>query len=368
MLWQDQLGLTPNSSANLNLGFDFLSVLDHRQIDHCDNEGWSQNYFLYGTEPETTIEGKAKGTFNWSTLSYDYKTSGMLHYNMLFAGENAATNLYNVLDTAGHETYNGKVDYHYKDEFTESEFADLIKDVQGRVGFFVIPHPSQNRGTVNKPYGNTALDYVFEDSQGVAVGKIGFEVIAGSAYMADTKTNYEYWKELLKAGYKYFACAGSDVHGDLDDESNVSYVGGKKYHNVQKAVTSVYTTVKTPDAYMEQFKKGNFTAGSVGIKMCVGDPTTGEVVPMGGECNFAGKKLVVEIGKFYKYEEHTANTLRIWNENEVVYSQDFNKGETISVAFPTDETAKFYRVEVVRTSQDTVIAYGNPIWNTNVVQ
>ena len=102
--------------------------------------------------------------------------------------------------------------------------------------------------------------------------------------------------------------------------------------------------------------------------MCVGDPTTGEAVPMGGECNFAGKKLVVEIGKFYKYEEHTANTLRIWNENEVVYSQNFNKGETISVAFPTDETAKFYRVEVVRTSQDTVIAYGNPIWNTNVVQ
>ena len=121
-------------------------------------------------------------------------------------------------------------------------------------------------------------------------------------------------------------------------------------------------------AYLEQFKAGNFTAGSVGIKMCIGKD--GEQTAMGGECDFAGKRLVVEIDQFHQFVNNPGYKYHvdIITDKGVIYSQPLtlteNGPKNAVIALDTKEEYKFYRVEVVDENDARRIAYGNPIWNT----
>ena len=333
------------------LGLSFVASLDHNQTNHIENSAWSRNVFLYGTEAEVSISGK-KGS----------GASGLLHYNILFAGNNAATMLRETLASAGMLKSDG-TSYDYAYNKSEAWFGDLIKTVQNKGGFFVVPHPSQKRGSA--PYAANALGYVFKDSKGNAVNRIGFEVITRSAYESETTKNYGYWKQLLNAGYKYYACAGSDIHG-LSTET-----GGDGNLLIKKAITSIYTksSEKTDEGYLRKLKEGNFTAGAVGIQMCVGNLGSGQAVAMGGECNFKGQKLVVKIGQFYNYLNQNAQyRVEIHTEDGVVKKQNITPSENAVIVLDTDEKAKYYRVEVRYAEGGTCIAYGNPIWNTNEVK
>lgn len=344
--WKNEL-----MNPGLNLKLDFVASLDHKQTNHYENKAWNSEQFIYGTEGETSIQGKkAAGA------------SGILHYNMLFAGADAVSAMRSSLASAGLLKADGQT-YDYVYNKPEAWFGDFIKTVQNNDGFFVIPHPNQLRGSA--PYAANALGYVFKDSRGNAVERIGFEVIARSAYDAETGKNYEYWKQLLRAGYKYYACAGSDLHGSC------TIKGGDGNLRIKKAITSVYTKVseKNDEGYLKQFIKGNFTAGAVGIKMCIGDRTTGNAVAMGSECDFKGKKLVVQIGEFYNYLDASKTyRVEIHTEDGLVYKQNVKANENTLIVFETNENAKFYRVEVRYAQNNTCVAYGNPIWNTNEVK
>ena len=329
------------------LKLDFVASLDHYQTTHFENSAWSRDKFLYGTEAEASINGKKTSS-----------ASGLIHYNMLFAGSDAASKLRRTLSSAGMLKGNG-TDYSYAYNKSEAWFGDLIKTVQNNGGFFVIPHPNQKRGSA--PYASSALGYVFKASDGMAVERIGFEVISRSAYDSETAKNYEYWKQLLNAGYKYYACAGSDIHGDSGQK------GGDGNLVIKKAITSIYTKAseKNDAGYLAKLRSGNFTAGAVGIKMCVGDSKGQSVVAMGGECNFEGKRLVVQIGGFYNYlNANAVYRVEIHTEKGVVYKQNVKANENAVIAFDADAKAKFYRVEVRYAESNTCVAYGNPIWNT----
>jgi len=328
-------------------GLDFAASLDHHQTDHILNTEWDTGKFIYGTEPSTYITdimGNGK--------------NGEMHYNMLFAAESkdaAKAKLDNVLNAFSGK-YNS-VSYKLVDSryaygnFTKAEFKSLIEKVKSEGGFFVLPHPNLESALLS----NDWRDYDF------GVDRVGFEVIARSLSEPETQLNYKYWKELLASGRKYFACSGSDIHGSLDAAGNEP---GNEV--AQKAITSVYVPVKNSVAYMEQFKAGNFTAGSVGIKMCIGDAA------MGGECDFVGKRLVVEIGEFHQYVNKTGRKYHvdIITDKGVIYSQpisltDIGTDNAI-IALDTNAEYKFYRVEISDENDVRRIAYGNPIWNTNV--
>ncbi|MBP3462779.1 MAG: hypothetical protein J6J72_04190, partial [Tyzzerella sp.] len=109
----------------------------------------------------------------------------------------------------------------------------------------------------------------------------------------------------------------------------------------------------------------------VGIKMCIGKD--GEQTAMGDECDFAGKRLVVEIGQFHQYVNNPNRKYHvdIITDKGVIYSQPLtlteNGPKNAVIALDTKEEYKFYRVEVVDENDARRIAYGNPIWNTNVV-
>jgi len=316
---------------------DFAASLDHKQTNHIDNTVWqaNKNLFLYGTEAGTNIS--------------DISGSGSkeLHYNMLF---NTQAQLTAVLD-AFESKYqrNDGTTYVYGD-FNKTDFGSLIAKVKQVGGLFVIPHPTAKHTynlVMEAPFSDNLDDYYFGQDF------IGFEVIYTSLTDEHTVAGYKAWKELLADGRKYWATAGSDIHGSLTvpDNPNVA----------QKALTSVYAAAADSEAYMEQLTKGNFTAGSVGVKMCIGNAA------MGAECDFTDKRLVVEIGDFHEYVAREGHKYRvdIITDKGVIYSQEIGLTGNAPIALDTDEDYQFYRVEVIDENDARRIAYGNPIWNTS---
>lgn len=337
-------------------GLNFIASLDHKQTDHIMSEKWDTDKFLFGTEAGTKITG----------METSHSKSGEMHYNILFAAETkqeAQRLLEDVLSKVPQLGYQNSR-YSYGD-FTKQEFTALILKVQQAGGFFVVPHPNYEHKLIpplsepKAPFSDNWKDYDF------GVDKVGFEVVERSLSEPATQLNYKYWKQLLASGRKYFACAGSDIHGSLNGDSEIP-------DKAQKAITSVYVSEKNSLAYLEQFKEGNFTAGSVGIQMCVGTTTDAKPTAMGGSCDFARKRLVVKIGDFHQYVNKPDRKYHvdIVTDKGVIYSQPLtlteNGPQDAVIAFDTDEKYMFYRVEVVDENDVRRIAYGNPIWNTNV--
>lgn len=336
-------------------GLDFAASLDHHQTDHILNSEWDTNLFIYGTEPSTCITD-IKNIWQGKL--------GEMHYNMLFAGESKEATkekLDNVLkafsdqyNSTEYPLKNSKYEY---GNFTKAQFSDLIVEVQNQGGFFVIPHPNLESALLS----NDWRDFDF------GVDKVGFEVIARTTSGEETQLSYKYWKNLLATGRKYYACSGSDIHGSLNGAGQ----DAAGNYLAQKALTSVYVSAKNSVQYMEQFKDGNFTAGSVGIKMCIGNSNA--QTTMGGECDFNGKRLVVEVGGLHKGVAASGRKYHvdIVTDKGVIYSKPISLTDigtdAAYIALDTDEQYKFYRVEVIDENGAVRIGYGNPIWNTTVV-
>jgi predicted phosphodiesterase len=83
----------------------------------------------------------------------------------------------------------------------------------------------------------------------------------------------------------------------------------------------------------------------------------------------APEKKVVQIGEFYNYLDASKTyRVEIHTEDGLVYKQNVKANENTLIVFETNENAKFYRVEVRYAQNNTCVAYGNPIWNTNEVK
>lgn len=320
-VWQTQM-------ADLDL--DFAATLDHKQATQYSNETTYSGVFVYGTEAGTNIKDiLIEGT------------PRKLHYNMILAEKSQLEAVLKSNSAFGYTESTGRFSVLGYPDFTKAELQAIIQSVKDNNGLFVIPHPMTTNELSSK--GNLS-DFHFADW-------IGFEVIYNSVSndkWSATNINYRAWKELLADGAKMWACSGSDTHGDLSDQ----------------ALTSIYAAGKGQSYYMEQLVKGNFTAGSVGIQMCMGNTV------MGSECNFNGKRLVVKVGEIHTGLYDATHTYRvdIINDRGVVYSQNLTVG---SDRIPTNGTfaldaqdCKFYRVEVFDATTNTRIAIGNPIWNT----
>lgn len=312
------------------VGMEYVALLDHRQTDHMYLPEWDPTLFISGTEAMTYISDR-DARYN------------KYHYNMIF---NNVSDMEAVLKNHM-KTYmfvDGLFDYY---PMSSAEFTQIIQEVLASGGYFVIPHPCQTAMEI-APEGveswvaEDLMEYYFCDG-------IGYEVfyhISNNQNARDeqTKQNYDLWTGLLALGKKVYASAGSDVHNLPTD----------------RGLSTVYSSQKLDTSYIEQLRKGNYTAGPVGVRMNIGETT------MGGTGDFSGKRVVFSVGDFHTNFLNTAHSYRVdlVSDTGVVFSQKFVPGETQYFAFDADEAAKFYRVEVHDENLPyTLLALGNPIWN-----
>ena len=337
-------------------GLDFAASLDHQQTTHIDSEYWDVSKLVYGTEASATVRDN----------------ENKYHFNMLFKNqEDLVDILKNSQFGFSYGLYWGNVNWEANDnngqrEFyyptlSASTFTTLITEVQKNKGFFVLPHP------LNYPDNTGGIDtYAYADG-------IGLEVMYAPNGTDEGQKMYNGWMELLKDGHKIYACAGSDSHKDLNNQALTS---------IYAKVLDNHTACTTDDAkkvcsstecnkgnMIETLAEGNFVAGSVGIKMSVGNTL------MGGTCDFTDQKLVVDVDKIHAsaYDASHKYRLDVMDEEGIVcfkyltFTKDAETGDMLGddLVINTDAERKLYRVVITDVTIGKRIAIGNPIWNSN---
>lgn len=298
---------------------DFATFADHKQVLHMRLEDWDNTMFIGGTEAATNIiDSKA------------YQNN--LHYNMLFAYPEQLEAVLNARPrkfayNRDHFTYGG---------FSTAEFSELAQSVWDNGGFFVHVHPKGTKYMAS----DDPLDYYFAEGMGI-------EVLCGWYGGLESEVNqnaYKLWTDLLALGKRVYATSGSDSH----------------YLSKTVSLTTIYSHAKDAEAYLNYVRSGDFTAGPVGIRMCIGDTLTGGVTA------FEGKQLVVAVGDFHSQEYQPGHTYRVEliDDKGVVASKDVElNGQTQYLALEADPAASFYRAVLVDVEEDRIVAVGNPIWN-----
>ena len=296
------------------LDMDFVAILDHKQVRHMYLPEWDDSIFIGGTEPSTIIKE--------CTAS-----KRELHYNMLFSDPEQLQGLLGEFEEFKFE--GGAEGFFSYCAYPRARFCEIIESVLSRGGFFVYPHPKQY---VNS---DDPLEYWFRDG-------IGLEVFYHDMRNSWTADNYKLWTDLLKLGKRIFACSGEDGHNVARDT----------------ALTTFYAEEKKSACYIKYMRRGDFTCGSVGVRMCMGDTL------MGGSCNFGGKRLAVAIDDFHRSVKNPDHEYRIdiLNSDGVVFSDKISAYEPSFFALDAEDT-DFYRVEVFDETENLRIAIGNPIWN-----
>ncbi len=300
------------------LNMDFATIVDHHQVRHMYQRDFIDGMFLGGTEPAATISDMAAAR-------------PRLHYNMIFADPKPLEQL--LTEFEEYEFTGGQEGYFGYPRFTRQRFTKLVKRVRELGGFLVHPHPKQLMDS------DDPLNYWFADETGLEVIYTYHQDRDGSF----TAENYKLWTKLLELGKRVWATAGNDEHHMPSD----------------KALTTVYAQRRQSASYLTQLRQGDFTAGPVGICMCVGDTR------MGGKCDFAGQRLVLRIGDFHSSVFDPSHTYRmvLYAGNHRVARKDFSCKKTAYFAWNAKEDVSFYRAEVWDMTLRSRIAIGNPIWN-----
>ena len=303
------------------LKMDFAAILDHRQVRHMYLPEWDDAFFICGTEPGAVITDS-------------HATRKGLHYNMLFP-EPAA--LEKVLTAFPEYQFEGGPEGHFQyPSFTRGRFGELMDAVRSNGGFFVIPHPRQIMET------DDVMDFWYRDYSGIEVFYMSLDDKA-------TMENYPVWTELLQRGKKVWACAGGDKHG----------------HPGTGALTTIYAEARRGADYLPHLRCGDFTCGSAGIRMLLGDTLTG------GECAFRKDgKLLLAIGDFHESVRIAGHTYSaaVLDDRGVVFQCEVSPDEKQYFSLPVSETARWMRAEIFDETRGVRIAIGNPIWNCRAPQ
>lgn len=307
------------------IGMDFATLVDHRQAAHMYLDEWDDTMFIGGSEFATWI------TDYTHTVDAEGTLQNGVHYNMTFADREAFVEFMKKIpefDYSGEDPLTEIVPTYPK--YTRARMTEIANTILDNGGFFTHVHPKSNMVSDNP------LDYWFADWTGI-------EVIFTSRTGARNADNYKLWTDLLALGKKVYATAGSDLH-NLPNEETMS---------------TFYTTEKTAQAFVDNLRAGNFTAGMAGIRMSIGDTVMGSQA----QENFSGKRLVFSVGDFHSslVNGHDYRVDLLTDEG-IVFSQAISSEETTYFAVEA-QNCKFYRVEVYDTTDNVLISMGQPIWN-----
>lgn len=324
---------------------DFATIVDHQQALHMELEDWDNSIFIGGSEAAALPSDLAAAT------------TVQMHFNMIFTKAEDLINTVNAYDAlypgtgfkaqVFPEDYDGEdaermagewhFTYLYNDTApTKAQMAQLVELIKENNGMFVHVHPKSD-GCIAS---TDILDYWFGDYTGLEVfyGYRGY-----APERPETQRNYQLWLDLLAAGKKVWATAGSDKHALPNTD----------------ALTTVYSHQKHADAYLSYFKTGDFVCGPVGIRMAIGDAT------MGGETAFAGQRVVFSVGDFHSScNPMQKYRVELHSDKGIVFSQQLtDPKQTAYFAVDAKEDAAFYRVEIHNETAGLMHALGNPIWN-----
>ena len=307
-------------------GIDFTTILDHHQILHMELEEWDNSMFIGGSEFGTIISGTNA-------------TGKSKHVNMIFADPADFVALMEK-QTRFKWAQDENGEYHYEAiRFSADQFRQLIQDIKDCGGMYVFPHPKDGTRYIS----DDPLDYWFAD-------EVGLEVFYGPSYYAPThdrtKNAYKLWVDLLKAGKRIWATAGSDSHS-LPNTN---------------ALTTIYSERKDAATYLSHARVGDTTCGPVGIRMAVGDTLTG------GQTSFAGKRLVFCVDDIHESVDRSMTyEVRLIQgkdgQETTVYTEILDTTKPLYYYMDADNNSSYYRVEIYDLSRDILLALGNPIWN-----
>lgn len=303
------------------LKIDFATIVDHRQSRHMYLSDWDTGIFIGGSEPAAPKITDSKAQ------------QATMHYNMIFADAakfEAVVKQFFTWENADHGIY-----YNYR-SFSTEEFRQLIEAIRLGGGLFTHVHP---KASGNYIVSDDPLDYWFAD-------ETCLEITTGASGNMCSEYNeqaYQLWVDLLELGKRVWASAGSDKH-DLPNTS---------------ALTTIYSDAKDAEAYLSYMREGDFAAGSVGIRMCIGKTT------MGGKGSFAGKRVIFSVGDMHE-SNNAGHTYRVelYDDSGVIYESVLSDPtQTQYFAINADNDCKFYRVVVWDDTLGIRVAVGNPIWN-----
>lgn len=307
-----------------SLEMDFAVIVDHKQARHMFLPEWDDTIFVGGTEAQNSV------------ADYAHLESPNFHCNYVFAdGDTLMEFLEAVPEFNLQNPDNDPLTafFPYYPYLSKDRIAEIAQLTREMGGMFVHVHPA-HKGYLDS---GDPVDYWFLDWTGL-------EVL--NTYKADrngpnTQSNYKLWRELLYAGKHVWATTGNDEHNLPSD----------------KALSTVYATERKAQSYLASMAVGDFTAGPVGIRMCVGDTLTGS------EGAFDGKRLVIAVGDFHKSVADPKHTysMELYAREEKIFSGPVSCTETTYFAFDAEDHP-YYRVVIIDETTDSIIAYGNPIW------
>ena len=304
---------------------DFAVIADHKQSSHMRLPEWDATRYIGGTEAATTILD-------------DHLEQGGMHYNIIFNDPDVLDNFLksNYEYKFGPDAQNEGQNTFIYAKFSSSRFREVVAQIYEMGGFFTNVHPNYDSYLKS----DDPLDYWYGDYT-------GYEVMTGTSHGYNLSHDknlaaYNTWVQMLNLDKIVFATFGSDNH---------------RYSDVA-AFSTIYADEKLNENFLSYVRKGDFTAGPVGIRMAMGDVTTG------GQTDFAGKRLVICVDNFHTQaikKDHQYR-LDVYNENGLVFSQEFDSAEKAYFALDAQD-CKYYRADVYDVTEDYIFAVGNPIWN-----
>lgn len=300
------------------LQLDFAAVVDHRQMRGFFLPEWDEERFIIGTEPGTAF-------LNLNACRHDQRE---VHYNMLFPHKyGLAMVLANFPEFAFHgDELTGSFSY---PAFTKERFLKLTQYVQSIGGIMVHPHPKTMLSS------DDPLDYYFGEHTYL-------ETLYGNFSTHASFKNYDLWVALLALGKHVYTSCGSDTHQMVSNE----------------VVATFYTREKSGKAFFDQMHSADFTAGAVGIQMCI------DGHPMGSETAYReGMTLTLRLNHFYApaWKPNTAYELRIYTDQGLAYASIYNGTQPQALSVHVQKR-RFYRAEVYDLTHGYRVAVGNPIW------
>lgn len=299
------------------LGVDFAAIVDHHQMRGFFLPEWSEERFIMGSEPGTALLEPHGCTHN----------SGF-HYNMLVPHEYGLAMVmanFPEFEFQGDEL-TGTFGY---PKFTRERFLELSDYIHSIGGMMVHAHPKSIMCA------DDPLAYYFGEHSFIETVVVNYS----SSY---SFKSHQLWVDILQRGKHVYASVGSDSHRDPSNS----------------AVATFYSKERHVRTFFKQMRAGNFTAGAVGIQMCV------DGQPMGSELAYRnGQILQIRVGDFFApvLKDNMAFELRVYSDKGLVYSSLFDGKEPQYLAIKAQKRA-FYRVEVLDLVNHRRIAAGNPIW------
>lgn len=299
------------------LGVDFVAIVDHHQMRGFFLPEWCEERFMMGSEPGTGL-----------LEPHGCTHSSNFHYNMLVPHKYGLAMVmanFPEFEFQGDEL-NGQFGY---PKFTRERFLELSEYIHSIGGMMVHAHPKSIMCA------DDPLAYYFGEHSFI-------ETVVGNYASAYSFKSHQLWVDILARGKHVYASVGSDSHRDP----------------ANTAVATFYSKERHMRTFFPQMRAGNFTAGAVGIQMCV------DGAPMGSELAYReGQILKIRVGDFFApvLKDNTAYELRVYSDKGLVYSSLFDGKESQYLAIKAQKRA-FYRVEVLDLVAHTRIAAGNPIW------